>query len=244
MKCACGCGQTIVPKAWHKYQHVRYIHNHYQAKLARESTPAELKRKHGWSKGLTKESDSRILQQSRNISKALKGKKSPLKGRTYKQIFGSRTKDIIDKHKMALRGKPSKLRGRTYEQIHGIEKAKKLRMMRADSRITAKRLSAGSQRPNKLERRIQEKLQRMFPNDTFEYCGNGKVVINGRCPDFISSKTKRVVLVHGIYWHLLRKGIKDTFSNRCIIEIQDARPFEKAGYKVTFFWERRGRDVN
>jgi len=97
-------------------------------------------------------------------------------------------------------------------------------------------LSKICSRPNKFEKRCGNYLNKLFP-DKFRYVGDGSVVIKSRFPDYISDEMRIVVLCNGLYWHLLRKGLKDTQKNRLEIELYESLPYRDAGYEVWFIWE-------
>jgi len=60
--------------------------------------------------------------------------------------------------------------------------------------------------PNKPEFHLLSLLDTHFPNE-FKYVGNGKVIIEGRCPDFINiNGKKQVIELLGTYWHSLFDG--------------------------------------
>ena len=106
--------------------------------------------------------------------------------------------------------------------------------------ITEKRIKKSlaqvCKRPNHFEKRVGDWLEELFPK-RFKYVGNGSVLISSKSPDYLDEDRKIVVLCHGLYWHLLRWGLKDTVENRRKIELRDAQPFLEAGYDVWFIWE-------
>ena len=97
-------------------------------------------------------------------------------------------------------------------------------------------LSKVQEKPNNLEKRCGEDLERRFPGK-FVYSGNGSVMINGRSPDYISEELNVVVLCNGIYWHLWIRKLEDIPENRQMIELKESEPYRKAGYEVWFYWE-------
>lgn len=92
------------------------------------------------------------------------------------------------------------------------------------------RIEAIVSKPNGLERRIIDVIEKA--NLPFRYVGNGDVIINGKCPDFISTDgSKRIIEIFGDYWHLIckdreysmEKGRKDFFA--------------KFGFRTLILWE-------
>jgi len=90
--------------------------------------------------------------------------------------------------------------------------------------------------PNSFEIDVMHALEKSMPGK-FKYVGNGEIVINGRSADFIDEQNKVIVLAHGIYWHLKKKGLQNTLEEKKRIAEEDARPFVTAGYEVRVVWE-------
>lgn len=88
-------------------------------------------------------------------------------------------------------------------------------------------------RPTNPERKLIEIIQKNgFP---FKYVGDGKVVIGGRCPDFINCNGgKQVIEVFGSYWHspLLRRNIRASQCYEATIEA-----YAEYGFKTLILWE-------
>lgn len=60
-------------------------------------------------------------------------------------------------------------------------------------------------KPNKTERKLQALLDGKFPGE-WEYVGDGQVVINGCCPDFINCNGKKLIIeLFGERWHTKEK---------------------------------------
>jgi G:T-mismatch repair DNA endonuclease (very short patch repair protein) len=103
-------------------------------------------------------------------------------------------------------------------------------------------LSTANHRPNKFEMMVKTFLDKRFPN-VWKYCGNGSVVLNGHCPDFINSNgQKRVILANGVYWHTKRLG-----RNKRDAERIEMAPYNELGFDVIFIWDddfRKGVSLN
>ena len=96
--------------------------------------------------------------------------------------------------------------------------------------------------PNKFETRALAYLERIY-SSRFSYCGDGSVLINGRSADAIDTKTRTVVLLNGVYWHLKKRGLVINNQNKRLRERIEAVPFLKAGYRVLFIWEDELNDI-
>lgn len=89
-------------------------------------------------------------------------------------------------------------------------------------------------RPNKFEMCIMNFLEKNFPS-VWKYCGDGSVILNGKCPDFINiNGKKQVILANGIHWH---SEIRNASLTRIEIESLESIPYHELGYGVLFIWE-------
>jgi len=70
-------------------------------------------------------------------------------------------------------------------------------------------------------------------NFPFNYVGDGKVVMEGFCPDFIYQQSKKIIEVFGDYWHNLNKEIKRHKKR--------LTTYKKGGYKTLIIWEHEIR---
>ena len=85
--------------------------------------------------------------------------------------------------------------------------------------------------PNKGELFLLQLLDRLFPGD-FSYCGDGKIWIAGKNPDFINvNGRKQIIELFGEYWH----KPKDAKVR--------ARHFAKYGYKTLVVWYKELQNV-
>lgn len=105
-------------------------------------------------------------------------------------------------------------------------KAKQNKAVWQNPENVKKMLRSAQEGPNKPERAVLNILNDLFPNE-WKYVGDGQVVINGKCPDFINvNGQKKIIELFGDYWHKGQnpKDRKAVFS-----------PF---GYKTLVIWER------
>lgn len=85
--------------------------------------------------------------------------------------------------------------------------------------------SAAMRKPNRKEKYLSSLLQEIFPNE-WKYVGNGKLVINGKIPDFVNvNGKKQIIELYGEYWH---KGA-DTHTREKL--------FAEFGYETLIIWE-------
>jgi len=93
--------------------------------------------------------------------------------------------------------------------------------------VIAKRYwQAFNKKPNKAEMRLLNILNRYFP-DEWDYVGNGKLLIDGKCPDFTNiNGRKQLIELFGDYWHTLENP-----QDRINI-------FQKYGYITLIIYER------
>jgi hypothetical protein len=55
--------------------------------------------------------------------------------------------------------------------------------------------------PNKMELKLNDILDRLYPGE-WKFVGNGEVVIDGKCPDFINiNGQKKIIELYGERWH-------------------------------------------
>lgn len=68
-------------------------------------------------------------------------------------------------------------------------------------KVVRRTLEGAQVKPNKLEMQMDSLLQECFPNE-WRYVGDGQVIIEGLCPDFINyNGQKKIIEVFGDYWH-------------------------------------------
>jgi hypothetical protein len=88
-----------------------------------------------------------------------------------------------------------------------------------------KQTKANNTHPNKLEKRLIDLLQQLYPNE-WKFVGNWEVVIARKNPDFINvNGQKKIIDLFGNYWHT-----KEEENKRKEI-------FASFGYKTCVIWE-------
>jgi len=91
-------------------------------------------------------------------------------------------------------------------------------------------------KPNKKELQLQNILDEIQP-DEWIFVGDGKVIIEGFCPDFINNNGKKLIIeLFGNYWHTL-SGSEETDKRRLVA-------YTKMGYKTLIIWEKELKEPN
>jgi len=106
-------------------------------------------------------------------------------------------------------------------------------------KLNKKRLTACGFKPNKKELFLDSLIQSNFPNN-WKYVGNGEVVLGAGCPDWINvNGQKKVILHHGIYWHLwrLQKLRNNPNLSKQDVEREDIENYKKYGFDCLIIWE-------
>lgn len=93
------------------------------------------------------------------------------------------------------------------------------------------------QKPNGIEKRFIQLCK--TNNLPYKYVGNGKLIINSRCPDFVNTNgKKKLIELFGNYWHSkLVTGRTETKEAR-----QRENAYAKFGFKTLIIWERELKD--
>lgn len=90
-------------------------------------------------------------------------------------------------------------------------------------------------KPNGSERKLIKIIENN--NFPFTYVGDGKVVIEGFCPDFIDNDgSKRVIEVFGDYWHNLPEIMKR--------DEKRLKAYKNYGFETLIIWEHELKDIN
>lgn len=181
-----------------------------------------------WNKGLTKENDERVAKSALSLGLTRKGKSSGMKGKHHSEESKEKTRQKMLGKVHWNKGKPLSEEHKRKCSIsqtgkhHTEETKEKIRQKaigrpqpeeaRNKNHLTHRELWQNSEfakmmfrcqnhRPNKLELNLDSILQEYFPNE-WKYVGDGKVIIGGKCPDFINCNSrKHLIELFGEYWH-------------------------------------------
>ena len=78
-------------------------------------------------------------------------------------------------------------------------KVKEFWRLHKDEQIARMMRGAASKRPNKLEVQLTSLIRKNgLP---YRYVGDWKLIVGGRCPDFVSDGGRHVIELFGDYWH-------------------------------------------
>lgn len=103
-----------------------------------------------------------------------------------------------------------------------------------------KKIFKSNKGPNKFEKKILDLL-----GTDFKFVGDQDIIIDGKNPDFISLKEKKLVEGFGDYWHgeQHRQKHYNDFSSNEEHEKQRIKHFEKNYYKCLVIWESEIKDI-
>lgn len=148
------------------------------------------------------------------------------KGKTWEEIYGE---EIAERKREQIinRLKGKHLTDETKEKIRKEHKGKKHPISEEGIKNI---LRASHKRPTKPEKELLSILQFLFSNE-YEYVGNGKLIIKGKCPDFVNvNGQKKVIELYGDFWH------KDD-------DLQDRIDyFKQYGWDTLVIWEHELKD--
>ena len=144
-------GKKLHYKVWNKGKHIWANREHPRGMLGKKA----------WNKGLTKETDKRVMKYAISESKSKKGKHFSPKTEFKKGIIP------WNKNKKGLQ--KSKRKGKIFEELYGIEKARKMNKKKAKEKIEKKnkgKVSCMKGKKHSLKARIKMKEARknqIFP---------------------------------------------------------------------------------
>lgn len=186
-----------------------------------------------WNKGLTKETDERVKKHSLNETYRKKmsliniGRNDPKKGMTNEEYYGKeKAEEIKQKLRQVYLNNSEKII-MCQKKLWANEEYKNQTLLKQRQGLILK--------PNKVERRLIEIMKNN--NLSFDFVGDWKIVIGGRCPDFINSKDKKIILLHGDYWHYSRFQKKNPKLTKEEIEKKDINHYKKHNFDCMIIWE-------
>lgn len=140
-------------------------------------------------------------QGRKNISEAKKGCVSWSKGK-----IGRWTKEQIENNKLRHMGLPAWNKGLTKNDDNRLKIISIKQTENWKDEIYRKMISSAvgigsNKRPNRMELKLIEILNRNFPNE-WKYTGDLKFWIEHKNPDFVNCNGKKLIIeFDGIYWH-------------------------------------------
>ncbi len=97
-------------------------------------------------------------------------------------------------------------------------------------------IKARNVKQNKVECKLEKLLNNLYPNQ-YKFIGNGKLILDGLCPDFVNiNGQKKIIELYGDYWHNLQ-NMKQKDKKRI-------PTYAKYGYKTLIVWEHELKDID
>lgn len=171
----------------------------------------------GWNKGLTKQTDTRILAQAEKVSQKLKGRSYDVRYTFSREFY----ENLYWGEGLSLQAIADKLGCNMSTIFYYFEKYKIPRR---------KAFEAVRRKPTAPELMLEDIITRnRLP---YRYVGNGAVWFEGCNPDFINvDGAKGIIELFGDYWHTTKiKSWRETESGR-------QYHFAKFGFQTLIVWE-------
>lgn len=143
-------------------------------------------------------------------------------------------------HSLEFKGEQSKrLKGRKRSKEAIAKNSKAMKKNWDDPSFSKwmrkKLLKAIVKKPNKVEKKIIRVIRRH--NLPFQYVGDGKKIIGGKCPDFISiDGSKRIIEAFGRVFHDPRESFREDIPYHQTEE-GTRQHYAKYGYDVIVVWD-------
>lgn len=187
-----------------------------------------------WSKGLTKETDPRVVSISTKLTGLIREKPSwnkgipqgkerkaassiALKGRKLSKECVAKMLGRVPWNKGLTKATSSKLAG-VSNSLKGHEVTKETRLLMSTNLRNSlcamseeqkaewlkAHIKPASKRPNKAEITLSGILDTLLAKQ-YVYTGDGQIIVNGLCPDFVNCNGQRKIIeLFGNYWHTKR----------------------------------------
>ena len=208
--CICGCKQKV--NVGHKY-----IKGHNMKGII------------PWNKGETKKTNKGLLEgaKKRSIIRI----KQLISGEVY--IWNKGLTKETDEKVLSQSKKVSNNPFRKDPKY--IEKqSKSMKKMWKDPKFIKKQIEGKLILPNKLEISF-EKIILPFG---FKYVGNRKLIIDGKCPDYINENIHMIIELLGCYWHHCPICFPELVDEDDLGYLYDRmKHFKNNGYYTLFIWE-------
>lgn len=159
------------------------------------------------------------------------------KMRGNKNCLGNKhTKVAKGKISKATKGKNNPMFGKKHTEEFKRRQRANTYLLWKNKAFTEKIFKARNIKPNKPERFLAKLLSSILPNE-YKFVGDGKIVIDGLCPDFINNNgQKKIIELYGDYWHNLSKHKKT--------DKQRIKRYAKYGYKTLIIWEKELKNID
>jgi G:T-mismatch repair DNA endonuclease (very short patch repair protein) len=152
------------------------------------------------------------------------------------------TNETRKKNSEASKGNHSHLGNHSKFNPEACERLKEVRKKQWQSEefrnktVRASRLGS-MVRPTKPEQYLIDVLNEHYPNE-WKYVGDGELIINGKNPDIMNiNGRKSLILMHGIYWHLLSKQKDNPELTKGKVEEADMAFYKAYGYSILIIWD-------
>jgi len=100
----------------------------------------------------------------------------------------------------------------------------------------AKQMKSHKVMPNRYEKFVKKLLNKLFPGE-WDFVGDGKLIINGRCPDYVHKTKPLLIEFFGDFWHSEEKtGLTNEEHEK-----ERKEHFLKEGYNTLIIW---GHELN
>jgi len=242
--CECECGEeTKWNRRYGRWN--RFISGHNtKTKKSRSAMSLRTRGKASWNKGLTKETDQRVLKYSQKGGKARKGKPGRTISEEEKQIIGKansikmtalwQDEEYRDRQRKSHEGKIQTKESNEKKSRANKISIKKLWDNMSDEKKSArimKTLQSNCICPNRKEKILFAILENLYPGE-WEYALNINFMLNGKCPDFVNvNGQKKIIELFGDYWHR-----NDNPQDRIDV-------FTPFGYDTLVIWEHELKDL-
>jgi len=165
------------------------------------------------------------LKTKKKISEALKGRIFSDKHKKHLSISTKRLWNSMEYREKVEKAISKSCREDSCRSIHS-RKAKKLwQDINYKNKVLKAVLKGIKAKPNKAEKMLTNILNDIVPRE-FKYVGDGQIIIDGKCPDFINCNGKKQIIeLFGDYWHRGEDGSKKI------------KHYKKYGYHTLIVWE-------
>lgn len=196
-----------------------------------------------WNKGLTKETDKRVMKYSKSLTsnkKISENSKRMWQNPEYRDMMIKMLDDRKEIQAKICKRDSTKISDGRKNSLKWITSNQSSEHREKMSRITKKTwenpeykkktvhaiLAAQNIKPNKPETILLNTLNDLFPNE-YVFVGDGSLIIEGKCPDFVNINGQKKLIEHwGDYWH---KGEN---------EQERIDLFAKYGWSTLIIWEK------